>query len=83
MDCTACMGLEEVIGHCRDNRPGNYTTINNAYQDINCIYFGHKTTVELSDKQFNTGQGLNQKSAPFSPPEDSTKLQKLLLLSEI
>ena len=27
-------------------------------QGINCIYFGHKTTVELPDKQLNVGQGI-------------------------
>ena len=31
VDCTACIGLEEVVRHCRDNRPGNYTIINNVY----------------------------------------------------
>jgi hypothetical protein len=31
VDCTACISLEEVVGHCRDNRPGNYTIINSVY----------------------------------------------------
>jgi hypothetical protein len=45
VDCTACIGLKEVIGHCRDVRQKH------SRQGINCIYFGHKTTVELPDKQ--------------------------------